>query len=211
MIISVLNQKGGSGKSTLSTNLAAMFAADGKEVLLVDGDPQQQTALNWVGDRSESLPKIHGCMITAQNLLKEASILRQKWEIVIVDGGARIGEYSYAGVNVSDFVIIPCRPSRLDLDSSAGFIEAVKQDMTRRSNLGAGILLTMVQPQTTVAAVARKQLSEWSFPVFETEIGHRVSFVEAAWNGLSVLEHDPKGQAASDIRAFYKELLEVMK
>src|SRR5918998_6809385 len=92
MIIAIVNQKGGCGKTTIATNLAAMFAAEGREVLLVDADPEQHSAMNWCADRPEHLPKVHSSSLPARNLRKDADSLRQKWEMVIIDGGGRVTE-----------------------------------------------------------------------------------------------------------------------
>lgn len=211
MIISIVNSKGGSGKSTISTNLAAVFAAEGKEVLLIDADPEQHTSINWVADRPEGLPKIHAVNLPARNLVIEANTLQNKWGVIIIDGGARIAEHSHAAVAVADWLIIPCRPSKADMDATAQFLNVVRADMVRRPSLKGGLLLSMLQEGTAIAEAARKQIAEWDFPAFESVIHHRVAFVEALWSGMSAGEYQPKGAAADDIRNFYREFQEVTK
>lgn len=211
MIIAVGNQKGGVGKSLIATNLATMFSNDGKEVMLVDSDPMQHTSLNWLADRPENLLPIHGAYLPASNLLREAETLRKKYQIVIVDAGARLGEHVSAAVQISDMLVIPCRPSKSDLDSTALFIDHVKESMSLRPGLRGGILLNQVQENTTIAAVTRKQLETWDFPIFDNVLGHRVSFAEAMWNGQGVTEYAPKSAAAGDMFAFYHELQGVME
>jgi chromosome partitioning protein len=211
MIVAVVNQKGGCGKSTIATNLAAMFASEGREVLLVDADPEQHSAMNWCADRPEHLPKVHSSSLPARNLRKDADAIRQKWEIVIIDGGARVTEHAHAAVAAADWLVIPVKPSKVDLDATAQFLDVVQSDMAKRDDLSGGLLLNQLQEGTAIGAAAREQLKGWDFPVFKNALHSYVAFSEAAWQGQSVIEYQPRSKAASDMEAFFKELKKAMK
>src|SRR5678815_5069807 len=129
MILAVVNQKGGCGKTTIATNLAALFAAEGREVLLVDADPDQHSSMNWCADRPDGLPRVRSSSLPARNLRREADGLRQKYQVVIIDGGARVTEHAHAAVAAADWLVIPVRPSKVDLDATAQFLDVVQTDM----------------------------------------------------------------------------------
>jgi chromosome partitioning protein len=211
MIIAVVNQKGGCGKTTIATNLAALFAEDGREVLLVDADPEQRSAMNWCADRPEHLPKIHSSILPARNLRKDAETLRQKWEVVVIDGGARVTEHAHAAVAAADWLIIPVKPSKVDLDATAVFLDVVQGDMAKRDDLSGGVLLNQLQAGTAIAEAAQQQIAEWDFPVFKSSLHSYVAFTEALWQGQSVGEYQPSSKAAADMAAFFKEFKRVMK
>jgi len=217
MIIAVVNQKGGCGKSIIATNLAAnfaaMFAAKGedKDVLLVDADPEQHSAMNWCADRPGHLPKVHASALPARNLRKDADALRKKWEVVVIDGGARVTEHAHAAVAAADWLVIPVKPSKVDLDATAQFLDVVQTDMAKRDNLSGGLLLNQLQEGTAIGNAAREQIGDWDFPVFKTALHSYVAFSEAAWQGQSVSEYQPKGKAAADMDAFFKELKRAMR
>jgi chromosome partitioning protein len=206
MIIAVVNQKGGCGKTTIATNLAAMFAGEGREVLLVDADPEQRSAMNWCADRPDTLPKIHASSLPARNLRKDADSLRAKWEVIIIDGGARVTEHAHAAVAAADWLIIPVKPSKVDLDATAQFLDIVQADMAKRDTLAGGVILNQVQEGTAIGNAARQQITEWDFPIFDSVLHSYVAFTEAVWQGQSVFEYQPKGKAASDFRSFFGEL-----
>lgn len=211
MIIAVVNQKGGCGKTTIATNLAVQFARDGKEVLLVDADPEQRSAMNWCGDRPEHLPKVHSSILPARNLRKDAEALRQKWEVVVIDGGARVTEHAHAAVAAADWLIIPVRPSKVDLDATAVFLDIVQGDMAKRDDLSGGVLLNQLQSGTAIGEAARQQIAAWDFPVFTSCLHSYVAFTEALWQGQSVWEYQRSGKAAADMAAFFKEFKRAMK
>lgn len=206
MIIAVVNQKGGCGKTTIATNIAAMYASEGREVLLVDADPDQHSAMNWCADRSEDLPKIHSSALPARNLRKDADAIRRKWEIVVIDGGARVTEHAHAAVAAADWLIIPVKPSKVDLDATAQFLDVVQADMAKRDDLSGGLLLNQFQAGTSISSAARSQLAEWEFPIFNSVLHSYVAFSEAVWQGQSVVEYQPKSKAAADVSRFFKEL-----
>lgn len=211
MIIAVVNQKGGCGKTTIATNLAALFADEGREVLLVDADPEQHSAMNWCADRPLPLAAVRSSSLPARNLYREAEAMRRKWEVVIIDGGARVTEHAHAAVAAADWLVIPVRPSKVDLDATAQFLDVVQTDMNKRDNLRGGLLLNQIQEGTSISAAAQQQIGEWDFPVFKNALHSYVAFTEAVWNGESVVEYQPKSKAAADMIAFFKELKRAMK
>jgi len=211
MIIAVVNQKGGCGKTTIATNIAALFAAEGREVLLVDADPDQHSAMNWCADRSAELPKVHSSALPARNLRKDADAIRRKWEIVVIDGGARVTEHAHAAVAAADWLVIPVKPSKIDLDATSQFLDVVQADMAKRDNLSGGLLLNQFQEGTSISHAAKTQIAEWGFPIFESVLHSYVAFSEAVWQGQSVAEYQPKSKAAADISRFFDELKEATK
>lgn len=211
MIIAVVNQKGGCGKTTIATNIAALFASEGREVLLVDADPDQHSAMNWCAERSEVLPKIHSSALPARDLRKDAEAIRMKWEIVVIDGGARVTEHAHAAVAAADWLIIPVKPSKIDLDATAQFLDVVQADMAKRDDLSGGLLLNQFQEGTSISNAARSQLAEWEFPIFNSVLHSYVAFSEAIWQGQSVVEYQPKSKAAADVSRFFKELKEATR
>lgn len=96
MIIAVVSQKGGTGKTSSTTNLAACYADAGHEVMLVDADPQH-SALDWHADRPATLPPVHALHLPEQNLFQEVQHLHQKYPLIFIDGGGRITAPARAG------------------------------------------------------------------------------------------------------------------
>jgi chromosome partitioning protein len=211
VIIAVVNLKGGCGKTTIATNLAALFASDGQDVLLVDADPEQHSARNWSDDRPETLPKIQSVILPAKSLRREVEQLRKKYSVIIIDGGARVTDHARAAVEAADWLIIPVKPSKVDLDATAEFLDLVTTDMARRDNLKGGLLLNQIQEGTAIGNAARQQIAEWSFPVFDTALHSYVAFAEALWQGQSVIEYAPSSKAAANFLAFFKELKGAIK
>ncbi|MGH9915590.1 MAG: hypothetical protein ACRD63_09925, partial [Pyrinomonadaceae bacterium] len=158
--------------------------------------------------RSTELPKVHSSALPSRNLRRDADAIRQKWEIVVIDGGARVTEHAYAAVGAANWLIIPVRPSKVDLDATAQFLDIVQADMAKRDDLSGGLLLNQFQEGTSISNVAKKQILEWDFPVFSNMLHSYVAFSEAIWQGQSVVEYQPKSKAAVDICKFFEELKE---
>jgi len=149
--------------------------------------------------------------LPARNLRKDADTLRKKWEIVIIDGGARVTEHAHVAVAVADWLVIPVKPSKVDLDATSQFLDIVQMDMAKRDDLSGGLILNQVQEGTAIGSAARTQLSEWNFPVFDSVLRSYVAFAEAVWHGQSVNEYSPKSKASSDFVKFFRELKGAIK
>jgi chromosome partitioning protein len=209
VIISVVSQKGGTGKTTVATNLASCYAAMGREVLLVDADPQH-SSLDWKADRPQELPPINALHLPEKNLFQEVQNLQQKYALLIIDGGGRITATARAAVAAADFLIIPTLPSKLDMLSTEDFIRTVIQEVQAyKPVVSGGILLNQLQAGTAIGKAAMEHLDTLGYPVFETKLHLYVAYREAAAAGRSVIEYDSTGKAAGEFTAFFKELLEV--
>jgi chromosome partitioning protein len=212
-VIAVANQKGGAGKSTLATNLAVMFASDRKKVLLIDADTQQNTTLRWHADRAqyeEKVVPIDVCGLTARNLLPSTQSYKKQYDVIIIDGGARITAEAHAAVGAADYLIVPVKAVKADVDSTSIFLEVVAQNMEVRSDLVAGILINEVNERTSLAKSMIEELKtfEDSFGIFEHRIGSYQAFRDAISSGLGVTELGDRSseKAANQMKAFYKEL-----
>jgi chromosome partitioning protein len=210
MILAIVNQKGGTGKSTVATNIAACFAAERREVLLIDADPQH-TALDWRADRPDNQPLLQTIGLPVRNLHQELEPFRRKYEVIIIDGGGRITATARAAVMASDFLIVPILPSKPDLLSTQDFFREVINEVTAVKNIQGAILINQVQTGTLINREVREHLKEMHYPVFDTVLHLYVAYKEAMAAGLSVIEYDPKSKAAQEMAAFFHELEEVLK
>jgi chromosome partitioning protein len=209
MILAVVNQKGGTGKSTVATNIASCFAAEGREVLLIDADPQH-TALDWRADRPNDQPLLQAIGLPVRNLHQELEPFRRKYEVIIIDGGGRITATARAAVMASDFIIVPLLPSKPDLLSTQDFFREVINEVTAVKDIQGAILINQVQTGTLINREVREHLKELHYPVFDTVLHLYVAYKEAMAAGLSVIEYDPKSKAAQEMAAFFHELEEVL-
>lgn len=212
-VIAVANQKGGAGKSTLATNLAVMFANDKKKVLLIDADTQQNTTLRWHADRAlyeDKVAPIDVCGLTARNLLPSTQSYKKQYDVIIIDGGARITAEAHAAVGAADFLIVPVKAVKADVDSTSVFLEVVAQSMEIREDLVAGILINEVNERTSLAKSMIEELQQFaqSFGIFEQRIGSYQAFRDAISSGLGVTELGERTaeKASQQMKAFYKEL-----
>jgi chromosome partitioning protein len=209
MILGVVNQKGGTGKSTVATNIAVCFAAEGREVLLIDADPQH-TALDWRADRPDDHVQLQAIGLPVRNLHQELEPFRRKYEVIIIDGGGRITATARAAVMVADFIIVPILPSKPDILSTQDFFREVINEVTAVKDIQGAVLINQVQTGTLINREVREHLKELNYPVFDTVLHLYVAYKEAMAAGLSVTEYDPKSKAAQEMAAFFHELKEVL-
>ena len=206
MIIAILNQKGGVGKTTLSVNLAAGLALTGKRTLLVDADPQG-SAMDWQAARTgESLFPVVG--IAKPTLHKDLPGLAESYEHIVIDGPPRDKDLAKSAIMAADCVLIPIQPSPYDVWAAEEIIKLIQETALFKEKLKALFVINRKIGNTAIGRDVAGALKDYPFPLAATTIGQRVVFAESAATGLSVLEAEPKGAAAREIRSLVQELLE---
>ncbi|MEM9670902.1 MAG: ParA family partition ATPase [Pseudomonadota bacterium] len=204
MIISVLNQKGGVGKTTIAVNLASAATLYGNRVLLVDADPQA-SAQAWSSARQiEPIFPVVG--MAKPTLHKDLPSLAAKYDLVIIDGAPRVNDLGRATILASDMVMMPVQPSPYDVWATNDTVSLIQEAQQYKEDLSAAFLINRRIPNTAVGRDVREALAEFPFPTLETTIGQRVIFAESANLGLSVFEADPDCPAASEIGQLCEEL-----
>lgn len=209
MIIGVLNQKGGVGKTTISVNLAAALAAN-RRVLLVDADPQG-SALAWSSLRErESLFPVVG--MAKPTLHRDMPALARDYDVVVIDGAPRVNELARAAILASDLVLIPLQPSPYDIWASADTVRLVREAQQYKAGIRAAFLINRRIAKTAIGRDAAAALAEFEdVPVLPMSVGQRVVFAESAARGLSVLEAAPNSEAAQEMMALAEMIVEDAK
>jgi len=206
MILAITNQKGGTGKSTLATNLAVCVARTGAAVLLVDADPQH-SALDWHADRPDAVPLIPVVGLPVDNLHREIPPLAHKFAVLLIDGGGRITTAARAAVSVADFVLVPTLPSKPDLLSTQDFLTQVLEEVRTHKTVRAGIVLKRCK-STVLSTRAEEQVRALAYPAFATALHDYTAYGEAYALGLGVVEYAPASKAAKELGALFAELQE---
>ena len=210
MIIALLNQKGGVGKTTLALHLAGEFARRGRRVTLVDADPQG-SALDWSQQRAqEGLPRAFGVIGLARDTLhREAPELALNADDVLIDGPPRVAPLMRSALLAADLVLIPVQPSPLDGWASAEMLSLVSEARIYRPGLSARFVLNRCATRMVIARETAETLGNHEPPLLTAAIGQRVVFAEAAQRGQLACEIAPDSPAAQEIAALATEITQL--
>jgi|TARA_B110000879_G_scaffold50999_1_gene72244 chromosome partitioning protein len=189
--IMVLNAKGGSGKTTLATNLASYFASQQHNVTLVDYDPQA-SSLAWLNERSSARQPITGI---AGYKGKSVRANRQT-DIVILDAPAAIhGAQLTALVRKAETILIPVLPSPIDMRAANNFIQEIKKCApVAQKKAKIALVANRCRSVTNISAELEVFLSKQKTP-FLTTLRDSQNYVRAADKGIGIFELAPAASA----------------
>ncbi len=207
MIVALLNQKGGVGKTTLALHIAGEWARRGQRVTLIDADPQG-SALDWSQQRArERLPRLFGVVGLARDTLhREAPELARHVDHIVIDGPPRIAGLMRSALLAADLVLIPVQPSPFDGWASAEMLAFVGEACIYRPQLAARFVLNRCGARTVIARETAQTLADHDPPVLASTIGQRVAFAETAQSGQLVSEIDEDSLGSREIAALCAEI-----
>lgn len=207
-VIAVLNQKGGSGKTTIATNLAHALKRDGYTVLLIDSDPQG-SARDWNEASGGNIIPVVG--LDRETLAKDLQAISQGYDWIVIDGAPQIAKLSAAAVKAADLVLIPVQPSPYDIWACADLVDiiAARREVTNGKPKAAFVISRAIK-NTKLSGEINQALSDYGLPVLKASTTQRVVYPTTAAEGLTVFS-DPSSDAAREINTLKKEVLEVLK
>lgn len=209
MIVLIGGEKGGTGKSTLATNLCAYLATAGQDVLLLDAD-RQSTSASWAAERSQhsELPAVH-CVQRHGNLFHAVQDLRTRYAHVIIDAGGRDSEELRSAMVLADKLYSPAKASQSDLWTIDHLARLV--DLARGFNprLEARVLISMAptNPRINEEHAAAEMLAEFTQQlVLSSHVTReRKAYRDAMGEGRGVIEMTDN-KAINEIESIAKEI-----
>lgn len=212
MIVLIGGEKGGTGKTTLATNLAAMRALAGRDVLLIDTDPQG-SANYWAQSRDEEkiTPRVACVKKFGKGIPAEVKDLATRYDDIIIDAGGRDSVELRSSMVIAEKVYIPIQPSQFDIWTLGQMDELVETARGFNPGLQARVIISRSSTNPSVRESDQAgQLLVADFPnldLADVTIRDRIAYRKAAKDGMAVSELSPKDpKAAEEMETFYKEV-----
>ncbi len=202
-VIAVLNQKGGVGKTTISTHIGRALQLRGHEVVLVDSDPQG-SARDWSAVDVEQLLTTVG--IDRPTI--ERDVKRLRADFVVIDGAPQASDLAVSALKAADLVLIPVQPSPYDIWATADLVDLVKQRIEiTDGKLKAAFIVSRAITGTIISGEVRDALAGYDLPVLDTTLYQRVSYPTTAAKGTTVLDSNVDPAASAEINSLVSEAL----
>ena len=202
MIISILNQKGGTGKTTLAVNIAREYTKRTFKTLLVDSD-SQGSALRWHEESGGDLIDLTCLPVTT--LDKDVIKFKDRYERIIIDGIPRVSPLTICAIKAADVILIPVQPSPYDIWATEDLVRLVQERIEiTEGKLKASFVICRRIKHTILGEAMTKQLFDFGLPVFFNGTYQRQEYARSVQEGRTVCEGDT--EATKEIMAIVNEL-----
>ena len=201
-IVTVAQQKGGAGKTTLAAHLAVAWARAGHKVGVVDIDPQASLT-KWFAERArvkDAVPIELRC-VGGWRVQSEVEKLARIVDLVVVDSPPHAETEARIAVRAADLVILPVQPSPMDLWAVQPTL-----DLARQEKAEVVLVFNRMPPRGVLADAVMAQARELGVAIADAALGSRVAFAASLYAGKSVGESEPSGLAAAEMAALAAEL-----
>ena len=203
-VIAVLNQKGGSGKTTIATHLARALQLQGSSVLLVDSD-KQGSARDWSAVNESNPVTVIG--LDRPTLDRDLKNISDK-DFVVIDGSPQATDLAVSAIKAADFVLIPVQPSPYDIWATSDLVDLVKQRIEMTDNkLKSAFVVSRAIKNTKLGSEVSEVLIEYGLPVLNAKIVQRIAYPNSAAIGKTVFETESKtSDAVAEMNALATEV-----
>lgn len=203
-VIAVLNQKGGSGKTTIATHLARALQLQGSSVLLVDSD-KQGSARDWSAVNESNPVTVIG--LDRPTLDRDLKNISDK-DFVVIDGSPQATDLAVSAIKAADFVLIPVQPSPYDIWATSDLVDLVKQRIEMTDNkLKSAFVVSRAIKNTKIGSEVSEVLIEYGLPVLNAKIVQRIAYPNSAAIGKTVFETESKSSdAVAEMNALATEV-----
>ncbi|WP_200333211.1 ParA family partition ATPase [Thiocystis violacea] len=213
-ILTVANQKGGSGKTTVAMQLAGCFGRRDKKVLVIDADPQG-TAVRWAASAEDGKPfpaRVAGLSAAGGKVHREVQKFVDDYDYIVVDCPPAVDSpVPQSALLVSDLVLVPVIPSPADLWAATGIQQLISNIGDINEGLRARIVPNMCQPNTSLARDALDVLKDFGIPVTDACLHLRTAYRRAAVFGGIVHDQGAQArQAIEEVDALVDEVLRIL-
>lgn len=214
-IIAVVNQKGGSGKTTLSMQLAGALARRGNKVLVVDADPQG-TATRWAATAEDEKPfpaSVIGLSAASAKVHREVKKFVDDYQYIIIDcPPAADSPVPQSALLIADLALVPIIPSPLDMWAAVGIRQVIENVGDINEDLKARLVINQCQPNTNLAKEALEVLPEFGIDMCKTFMHQRQVYRQSAVFGQTVHDFGSKaGPAIEEMEGLTDEVLELLE
>jgi chromosome partitioning protein len=203
IVITVAQQKGGAGKTTLAAHLAAVLAAD-RRVALLDIDPQRSLS-RWHSlrrGRGKASSAIHLSEVSGWRLAAELEKLRHTHDLVLIDSPPQIDTDARLAIRSADLVLVPVQPSPPDLWAAEGTLK-----LAIAEKRPAALVLNRTPAASKLRNAVEAEIAKQGFRLFSATLGNRAGFANAFAAGLGVTETAPRSLAAAELHALAAEII----
>ena len=208
-VITIAQQKGGSGKTTIASNLATVFSLKNNlSTTLLDTDPQGSLG-KWFMTRKEKLKDKNTLQFKTASLWGaqyEAKTLKEKCDIVIIDTPPKIDADGRPAIEIADLVLIPISPSQVDFWATESIIELAKRE--KKEIL---ILINRANAKSKLIKEAVKFVKDMEVKKAKTILGNRQIFVSSMGLGLTVVEKQRTGKGCLEMLSLAKEIKSLLQ
>lgn len=213
-IITVANQKGGAGKTTVSMQLAGAFGKKDIKVLVVDADPQA-TATRWATSAEDENPfpaTVVGLSAAGGKIHREIKKFINDYQVIIIDCPPAVDSpVPQSALMISDLVLVPIIPSPLDIWATVGIKKMIENIQDVNESLDARLVINQCQPNTNLARDVIEILADFGINMTDNQLHQRVVFRQSPAIGGTVHDFGKKAnQAIEEVEGLADEVMDIL-